>query len=171
MLIIGSPGAGKSTLARKLALRTGLPVHSLDRLYWRPDWVEPDKQGWADEVARLVSAPRWIVEGNYGGTLPLRLARADTVIDLHLPAWLCLARVLRRSFGSWGRVRPDMGEGCPERLNREYAQFLIYTASFPWRGRRRLARSMSKFGGRYIRLLSQTDVNRFVNELPQAGEA
>lgn len=58
ILIIGSPGAGKSTLSRELARRTGLPVHHLDRLYWNPGWVETDKQAWQDEVSRLVATPR-----------------------------------------------------------------------------------------------------------------
>ena len=169
VLIIGSPGAGKSTLARELALRTGLPVYSLDHLYWRPGWVKPDKQEWFDEVARLIAQPRWIIEGNYGGTLPLRLSRADTVIDLDLPAWLCLLRVLRRSVSSWGRVRQDMGEGCPERLNREYARFLIYTARFPWRGRRRLSQSLRNYSGRYVRLCSSEQVDRFIDQLPMAN--
>lgn len=166
MLIIGSPGAGKSTLARELALRTGLPVHNLDRLYWRPGWVEPEKQAWADEVARLISAPRWIIEGNYGGTLPLRLSRADTVIDVDLPAWLCVARVLRRSVSSWGRVRPDMGAGCPERLDREFARFLIYTATFPRRGRKRLGQAMTGFAGRQVRLRSNAEIQGFLDRLP-----
>jgi adenylate kinase family enzyme len=162
-MIIGSPGAGKSTLARELARRTDLPLRHLDQLYWKPGWVEPDKEAWAQEVARLASEPRWIIEGNYGGTLPLRLERADTVIDLDLPAPLCLARVVRRSIATWGRVRDDMGAGCPERPNWE---FFSYTATFPWRGRRRISEKMRGFGGRYIRLGSRASVERFIEQLP-----
>ena len=161
-MIIGSPGAGKSTLSKALARRTGLPVHHLDQLYWRPGWVEPGKAEWAEEVARVSAGPRWIIEGNYGGTMPLRLSRADTVIDLDLPAWLCVARVLRRAIASWGKVRPDMAPGCPERLDWE---FISYTASFPRRGRRRIEENMRGFQGRYIRLRSQREIDRFVAEL------
>lgn len=165
-MIIGSPGAGKSTLARELARRTGLPLHHLDQLYWKPGWVEPDKQAWADDVARLSSDPRWIIEGNYGGTLELRLARADTVIDLALPGWLCLARVVRRSLSTWGEVRPDMGAGCPERPNWE---FFSYTATFPWRGRHRIDGKIRDFTGRYVRLSSQSEVDRFVERIVGAA--
>ena len=163
VMIIGSPGAGKSTLARELARRTGLPLHHLDQLYWKPGWVEPEREQWAGAVARLASEQRWVIEGNYGGTLQLRLARADTVIDLALPAWLCLARVVRRSLASWGRVRPDMGAGCPERPSWE---FFSYTATFPWRGRRRIAERIQGYGGRYVRLSSQAQVDHFVKGLP-----
>jgi adenylate kinase family enzyme len=163
VLIIGSPGAGKSTLGRELAKRTRLPLYHLDQIYWQPGWVEPNKQAWANEVAWMTSAPAWIIDGNYGGTLQLRLGRADTVIDLDLPGWLCLARVVRRSFATWGQVRPDMAAGCPERPNWE---FFSYAATFSWRGRRRLAEKMKGFAGRYIRLGSQAEVDRFIDSLP-----
>jgi len=54
VLIIGSPGAGKSTLATEVASRTGLPLVHLDQAYWRPGWVEPDKAEWAEEVKALI---------------------------------------------------------------------------------------------------------------------
>ena len=162
-MIIGSPGAGKSTLGRELARRTGLPLHHLDRLYWKAGWVAPDKAAWAGGVARLASERCWIIEGNYGGTMEQRLARADTVIDLDLPTWRCVARVVRRSFATWGRVRPDMGAGCPERPNWE---FFSYTATFPWRGRRRVEDKMRGFGGRYIRFGSQAEIDSFIASLP-----
>ena len=162
VLIIGSPGAGKSTLARELGRRTGLPVHHLDRLHWRSGWVEPDKAEWAAEVARLIAEPRWIIDGNYGGTLELRLTRADTVVDLDLPAWLCVARILRRLAGSWGKVRPDMADGCPERPNWE---FLAYTAAFPRRVRPRTERKLHGFAGRTIRLRNPAEVERFLSDV------
>jgi adenylate kinase family enzyme len=117
VLVIGSPGSGKSTLATELAQRTGLPLIHLDQQYWRAGWIEPDKGDWATEVEALIAGERWIIDGNYSGTLGRRLTRADTVVDLELPGWLCFFRVLRRVLTSWRRVRPDMAEGCPERLD------------------------------------------------------
>ena len=165
VLIIGSPGAGKSTLSREVARRTGLPLHHLDRLYWKPGWVETDEQAWRDAVAGLVAGPRWIIDGNYGGTLKLRLARADTVIDLDLPAWLCVAGILWRLIGSQAAARPDMAEGCRERPNREFVEFLAYTATFPTRVRPRIDEKMRGFEGRYVRLNSRKQVARYIAEL------
>jgi adenylate kinase family enzyme len=117
VLIIGPSGAGKSTLARKLAEKTGLPLIHLDQLHWRPGWVEPNKEDWKRTVSELVERPGWIMDGNYGGTLPMRTAAADTVIFLDFPTWICLSRVLLRIVSWWGRTREDMASGCPERLD------------------------------------------------------
>lgn len=162
VLVIGSPGAGKSTFSRELVRRTGLPLRHLDQLYWRSGWIETDEEEWAARVARLIAEPRWIIDGNYSGSLKLRLGRADTVIDLDLPAWLCVARIVKRLLRSWGKVRPDMAEGCPERPNWE---FLAYTATFPWKVRPRTDQKLRAFGGRYIRLRSQAEIDRFLSEV------
>jgi adenylate kinase family enzyme len=162
VLIIGSPGSGKSTLAAEVARLTGLPLVHLDRCYWRPGWVEPDKGEWAAEVGALIERPRWVMDGNYGGTMALRLARADTVIDLDLPTWLCLARILRRTLRQFGQVRSDMPRGCPERLD---WTFLAYTARFRRRSRPQTEARLAGFAGTHIRLRSPKEVRQFLDRL------
>jgi adenylate kinase family enzyme len=159
VLVIGSPGAGKSTLAAQLARRTGLPLVHLDAHYWRAGWIEPDKAEWERQVEVLAAGERWVMDGNYGGTLALRLARADTVIWLDFPAWLCLARIVRRAIRHWGRTRPDMAEGCPERLEWEFVSF---TASFPRNGRKRIVEKLRAFSGTLIRLASPAEAARWL---------
>jgi adenylate kinase family enzyme len=166
VLVIGSPGAGKSTLAAELARRTGLPLIHLDQEHWRPGWVEPPKDEWRRKVAELVARDRWIIDGNYGGSLELRLARADTVIDLEFPAWLCIWRILRRILSSRGKARSDMAEGCPEQFN---PGFLVYTATFPRTARKRTRAKLSKFTGEYIGLRRRAEVRRFLASFDGRG--
>jgi adenylate kinase family enzyme len=166
VLVIGSPGSGKSTFATELARRTGLPLIHLDQQYWNSGWVETPRADWETKVAKLIAGDRWIIDGNYGGSLALRLTRADTVIDLEFPAWVCLWRILRRLATSRGRVRPDMAQGCPEQLNLE---FLIYTAAFPLTARKRLLTKMSRFNGRIVRLRSSADVRKFLQSVPNCA--
>jgi adenylate kinase family enzyme len=162
VLVIGSPGAGKSTLATEIARRTRLPLIHLDRHHWRAGWVEADKAEWEPQVAALIAGESWVIDGNYGGTLAARLARADTVIWLDFPVWLCVARVFRRAVHYRGRTRPDMAEGCPEQLNWE---FLVYTARFPWTGRKRILAKLPAFTGRLVHLRRPSEAERFLPSL------
>jgi adenylate kinase family enzyme len=124
VLVIGSGGAGKSTFAAKLSRRTGLPLIHLDSLYWRPGWIETSAAEWDQTIEHLLGRDTWIMDGNYGRTLERRLAACDTVIFLDLPRLLCLQRIIRRRLQFHGRSRPDMREGCPERLSWEYIQWV-----------------------------------------------
>lgn len=127
VLIIGCPGAGKSTLGRLLADKTGLPLVHLDALFWLPGWKERDKSEFDALVLAELGKPKWIMDGNYGRTLSTRLKYCDTVIFLDYGRFTCLWGVLKRVFIHRGDVRPDMGEGCPERF--DWA-FLKYVWSF-----------------------------------------
>ena len=169
VLVIGSPGAGKSTFARQLEARSGLPLIHLDREYWRPGWVETPRDEWRVRVEQLVAGPRWIIDGNYGGSLATRLSRADMVVLLDLPWWTCVARLVRRSLRNRGRRRPDMAEGCVERLDAEYLRFLWYAATFPIGPGKRAERLLQDFPGTVIRLRSNGSARRFLASLAEGG--
>jgi len=141
VLIVGCPGAGKSTAARALSEITGLPVIRLDRHYWQPGWRMPDGDVWRATVGTLAAEPRWIMDGNYSGTLELRLARADTLIHLDYSTRLCLWRVLRRTALGWGRSRADLGPDCPERFDPKFLHFVVHYR------RDQRARDMARMAG------------------------
>jgi len=124
VVIIGCSGSGKSTLARRLAERTGLPVIHLDLEYFAPDWKEPRQQDWAKTVARLAARDRWIMDGNFSGTFPIRLPRADTIVYLDQPTWRCMWRVVKRTIRYYGKVRPDSAPGCRERFDGHFISYV-----------------------------------------------
>ena len=125
--IIGCPGAGKSTLSFKIAEKTGLPLYHLDQMFWRPGWVEADRDSFRQQHAQIITDERWIIDGMYRTTFADRLAAADTVIFLDYPRWRCLYGVLKRLWKTRGRVRADMADGCPEKLDWD---FLVYVWRF-----------------------------------------
>ena len=125
--IIGRGGAGKSTLARQLGECTGLPIIHLDSEHWLPGWIAPERDAWLARVAELLREERWIMDGNFGDeTMRMRLESADTVIFLDFPGWLCVWRALNRVRKWHGRTRPDLPEGCAERLDLGFLRW-VYT--------------------------------------------
>ena len=124
VLVIGPGGAGKSTFARQLGELLNLEVKHLDKLYWRAGWQEPAKAEWVAKVKQLATEESWIMDGNFGGTLEVRVEQSDTIIFLDMPRLLCLWRITKRRLLYGGRSRPDMAEGCPERLNWEFMRWV-----------------------------------------------
>ncbi len=123
-MIVGQPGSGKSTLARRIGDLTGLPVVHIDQIHWTPGWVERTR----DEKTRLCreahAREAWVFEGGHSQTWPERLDRCDTLIWLDFPFHVRMARVLRRSLRHRGRTRPDMPEGCPERISWSFYRWI-----------------------------------------------
>jgi adenylate kinase family enzyme len=140
--IIGSSGAGKSTLAVNLGKKLNLPVIHLDAYYWQSGWQETDAQEWLQIQEKLIKQNRWIIDGNYGKTMSIRFAAADTVIWLDFNRYLCLWRVCKRYLKYPGKTRPDMAANCPERLNKEFMQ---YVWNFPQIHRSRIADKLDKY--------------------------
>jgi adenylate kinase family enzyme len=108
VIVTGLAGSGKSTLSLALAAKTGLPVIHLDLHFWKPGWVAPSATEWREKQRVVLAGDAWIADGNYHETLELRLERADTVVFLDMPWWLCAGRALLRGF----RMPDELPEGC-----------------------------------------------------------
>jgi len=143
VMVIGSSGAGKSVFATALAKKTGLPLIHLDVEFWNPGWVETPKEEWPAKVEALAARETWIIDGNYSGTFPLRMPRADTIILLTRPRWLCLARAIWRSARNYRRNRVDIGEGCPERFSLDFYKWIW---GFPNRSEKKIEEAMATLG-------------------------
>ena len=167
VLVIGSGGAGKSTFAKRLGARLGTEVVHLDSIYWNAGWVETPKAEWAKKVEEILARDRFIMDGNYSGTLELRLRACDTVVFLDLPRALCFWRVLKRSLRYWNRSRPDMADGCRENFNLE---FLRWVWSYPERTRPKVLEMLNEHAQskKIISLRSPKEVEKFLAEVEPA---
>ena len=163
-LVIGIPGAGKSTFARVLAARTSLPLIHLDAEFWQPGWKITPPREWRSKLTLLVERDSWVMDGNYGASLDLRLPRADTVLWFDYPRHVCLRRVLWRIATTYGRVRDDLAPGCPEQLD---AEFLRYVWDFNTKSRPQIV-SMLAEHGRHLQTVvfrRDRDAARFLDRL------
>ncbi|MEJ2409918.1 MAG: topology modulation protein [Novosphingobium sp.] len=168
ILLVGCPGAGKSTAARKLAEITGLPLIHLDRHYWQSGWVRPDRDLWHAKVAELADQPRWIMDGNYSNTLYLRLAAADTLIHLDFSTAVCAWRVGRRMLMGLGQNRgQEFGKGCPERLNWPFFRFVL---NYRRKYRARDLERMASFGGTMHRFTSPAALEVYLSGLAENAQ-
>jgi adenylate kinase family enzyme len=167
--VIGCCGAGKSHLSTRLGAKLGLPVIHLDQLAWKPGWVEvPNTELAVKQREVFTRDGSWIADGNYGSTMLIRLAAADTILFMDFPTSICLYRVLKRRVMYFGRTRPDMAPGCPEGfLSGDFAEFLHYVATFRRKQRPRILGKLATLDAtqRLITLRGPREVDRFVASL------
>ena len=122
--IIGCGGAGKSTLSTELGNLLSLPVFHLDNIYWNPNWVPSEHDDFIKRQEDIASNNQWIMDGNYGKTMDIRLDRADTIIFLDLPSIVCLWSVIKRYFKYKNTARPDMVSGNSEHITFEFLHYV-----------------------------------------------
>jgi adenylate kinase family enzyme len=169
IMIVGQPGSGKSTLAQALGRRTGLPVIHVDQIHWQPGWVERSKAEKTRLCREAEQQSRWIFEGGHSATWSSRVARADMLIMLYRPVSLRLWRVLRRAITGLGRTRPDMAEGCPERLS-SLPEFIRYIWTTRKSAREKMERLAATAPGacEVVRLHSDAQVDSFLAGFPRS---
>jgi adenylate kinase family enzyme len=159
--IIGCGGSGKTTLARVVGAKLGIPVTHLDAVYYDQSWQPLPMEKFAAIQENLVAAERWIIEGNYATTLPIRLARADTVIFLDFPAITCLWGIAQRRWKYRGGQHTN---GVYDRITRS---FIGYILGFRRQMRPRVRRLMADHAQhtRLVTLTSRRHANAFLRSI------
>ena len=164
--VIGYSGAGKSTLARALGERYSVPVLHLDSVYHGPNWTKRnDGEVMREIVDFLDSHDAWVIDGEYPRFhLERRIEEADRIIIMDFNRFACLRRVWRRYRRYHGASRPDIAEGCNEKLDLEFLHWVL------WKGRSkrrklRLRGICKKYPDKAAVLKNQRQIDRFWGEL------
>lgn len=127
ILIQGSSGAGKSTFSRELSEILGISVIHMDQHYWQPNWTKPEPTDWYNRQLKMYEKEKWIIEGGaYKKTLPHRVKASDFIIYLDFNRFFCFYRCIKRYFHYRGRTRPDLAEGCNEKVDFSFAKWILY---------------------------------------------
>lgn len=160
--IIGCGGSGKSSVARHLARILNVPLTHLDTLYYDERWTPLPMNEFAAQQEKLVTGDRWIIEGNYASTLPIRLAAADTVIFLDLPAATCLWGIVERRWRYQGGQHK--ADGVYDRITWNFVRYIF---SYRRTMRPRVHGLLHDHGPhvRLITLTSRRYANRFIDRV------
>lgn len=126
IMVVGSSGAGKTTLSRAIGQRFGLEHLSMDKEYfWLPGWQARARPEQREMISAAVMRERWIMDGSNPSSFDLRLPRTDIVIWMRLPRITCILSVLKRVRETYGTTRPDMADGCIEQWpDREFLSYI-----------------------------------------------
>lgn len=164
IILIGSGGAGKSTLSRQLSKKLKIDVYHLDALFWKPNWEAVPKYEQIKVQNDLVQKDEWIMDGNYGGTMDIRLNAADTIIFLDIHRTICVYRAFKRIWHYRNKTRPDMGEGCEERFDLDFFKWIW---AYPKTQRPKILKKIQVLSvhKEIIILKSPKEVQRFIEKL------
>lgn len=126
-LVIGLSGAGKSYFTRILAQKWNKEIIYLDKHFWQPGWKTMHSGQWHETVEALCKKTDWIMDGNYFGTLELRINHADKVFFFDFSTWYCLIRVYLRTFRSIVGLekRVDLPDDCKERFEWDFTKYIL----------------------------------------------
>lgn|SRR5580704_2367747 len=172
ILILGCCGSGKSRFAGLLAQQLKLPLVRLDDVYWGPHWVRPQPAEWGSWLTTLVSAPCWIIDGNYFPSIDQRLARADLAIVLDFPTRVCLSRTVVRDIRRLLGCRDDLPAAVRDQGGRSgFGSLWLFVLTFRFRVRRALLQRLSKWPGETLIFSSEVQVGAFFNGLAHGSSA
>lgn len=158
VIVIGCPGAGKSTFSKKLHQLTDLPLFHLDLLYWNSDRTTVSKAVFIERLNNVLNLDRWIIDGNYGSTIELRMKECDTVFFLDFPVEVCLDGVKQRQ----GKARSDM----PWTETEDDDEFLEFIRSYNTESRPEVTELLKRYCDKEIIIFrSRQDVENYLNDL------
>lgn len=156
VIVIGCPGGGKSTVSRVLHNKTGIPLYHLDMMYWNTDKTTVEKSVFLERLSAVLEKNEWIIDGNYGSTMELRMAACDTMIFLDYPLDVCLDGIRGRR----GKPRSDM----PWIETEEDAEFIEFIKSYNEQQKPEVLELLKKYGDKNIIIFkSREEADTFLN--------
>lgn len=164
VMVIGCPGSGKSTFARALHRLTGLPLYYLDRMNWNADRTTVEKAVFRARLEETVRRSEWIIDGNYGSTIELRLRACDTVFFLDYPPQVCIEGVRERR----GRPREDMP--WAEREGEEDEEFLAFIRNYGAQSRPKVLELLAQYPHKEIHVFTcREEAQAFLRQLREGA--
>lgn len=159
IIVIGCPGSGKSHFSKELNKITNIPLFHLDLMFWNPDKTTVDKKTFLNRLFQVLGKDQWIIDGNYGSTMELRLKECDTVFFLDYPTEVCLMGVAQRKC----KPRSDMPWLEEENYDEEFLDFI---KNYNTESKPKVLALLDKYESKEIHLFkSRQDADLFLEQL------
>lgn len=163
ILIFGTPGSGKTLLARKLSKSLDLPIFHIDKYFFEKGWIERDHDHFLQDVKEVVKTENWIIDGNGMRSLEMRYSQADLAIYCNFPRFLCLYRIFYRWISTFNKAKEDGPEGSKNSVSWRLVKYL-------WKFNAKYKAQIDGLKKKYpdvefLELGSKTDLKSFEKEL------
>lgn len=160
IIVIGCPGSGKSTFSKALHDKTGIPLFHLDMMFWNADKTTVEKSVFRQRLSNTIQKDEWIIDGNYGSTIELRLQACDTVFFLDYPLDVCLDGVKSRR----GKIRTDMP--WVEAKNEENTEFIEFIENYNSESRPKVMELLNKYSFKKIYIFkNRSEADKFLSQI------
>ena len=163
VIVIGCPGSGKSTFSRALHELTNLPLYHLDLLNWNSDKTTVSKAVFLERLHNVVELDKWIIDGNYGSSIELRIKECDTVFFLDYPVEVCIDGIMQRK----GKTRSDM-PWIETEVDEELLEFI---RNYNTQSKPKVLKLLKKYSEKDIVIFkSRKEADDYINKVKQYAD-
>jgi|GEM_PF-254653 len=164
ILVIGSPGSGKSTLSKEIAKIFSIPILHLDKMYHIDNKRQISKEELRNKIANFIEEnTNWIIDGNYGSSMKYRSQYADWIIFMDIKTRVCLRNIRRRQKNAKHIKRSDMASGFIE--DKLDMDFIEYVKSFRKNHYQNIHEVISEFNGKVTVIKNYREKDQFLEEI------
>jgi adenylate kinase family enzyme len=172
--VVGTSGSGKTTFSRKLANVLSLPYIELDQVFWKPNWEHLNDDELFEEVGKIISSDRWVLDGNYSQTTPLKWSKAECVIGLDYSFPVTVYRAVTRAVNR-AATKKELWPGTGNKESFRVSFFskesvILWTLQSYYKNKRKYSAAMESDSYKnleFVRLCSRKDTEFFLNTLRQ----
>ena len=162
IIVVGCPGSGKSVFSLALSKILNIDVIHLDKIYWKPNWVNIDSSEFDRRLALEMNKDSYIIDGNYNKTIKERIIHSDLIVYLDYDSNVCIESYLKRVEN--GSIQGLISDGCVEEADREFIEEI---KTFNDNYRSKYYNLLEESGKKYLIFNNREELQKFLTSLKE----